>query len=162
MRTSRARNLGFLRKCANLCVETAFIASSFILVNKPLSRHMIQHGNCFFQCAFSGGFITRCNCRKNTFNMRTHHRTLTRVALTRLLGLASALFCLSRIGHGLPLNSSKLRLADYYDWPLQYSQSSVRSIFVHRTRTIALCGLKSAYIGNNPRANPFAACLEAT
>lgn len=111
-------------KCANLAIKTAFITCCLVLMNKPFTRHMIKHWNSFFKRRFSCGFVAAGDSCKYVLYLGSHHGTLTGVALTRLLGLASTFACLSRIGHGPPLiNSKKLQLADYYAWLSIRSQS---------------------------------------
>lgn len=114
-----------LTHSANLCVETALVASSLVLVNKALASHVIKNRRCFFKRSFGSAFVSSSDCCENALNHSTHHRALARVALTRFFGLANAFACLSSVGHGLSSSLSVLNSAAHYPPGVPLSQLSL-------------------------------------
>lgn len=98
----------------NLRIETALVPGCLVLVNKPLASRMIKNRYGILQCRLGGRLVTRGNRVEDALHHGSQHRTLTRVALTGLLGLTDALSRLGGICHGLPLDLGGHYAAEHY------------------------------------------------
>lgn len=107
-----------LAECANLRVETTFVTSCLVLVNKAFTCHMVKYGYGFFVSGLCGAFIATGNRCKNTLYHSAHHGALAGITLTRFFCLANAFTRLSCVGHELSSNWSVLISAEHYAPPI--------------------------------------------
>ena len=113
-----------LLQCLNTGVQPTLVTRRFIFVHQAFSGHAVEHGDCSCISRRRGLFVTRTNCRHNTLNMGTHHRTHTGVAGSSCFCLTSTLFCLRGIRQLFLLEKLKIQPHSIVRAPSLVNQNS--------------------------------------
>lgn len=78
-------------------IEAAFMTGRFVFMNNSFSRHVVNNRYCFFISRLGLFQITSLDGVDDFFDVSAHHRTVTDIARTMFLALASAFFGLNGI-----------------------------------------------------------------
>ena len=96
-------------ECLNPGIQPALVASCFILVHQALSGHAVEYWNRSCIGRRCRGLVASINCRYNTLNVGTHHRTHASVSGTSCFCLTSAFFRLGGVRQVVLLEKLKIQ-----------------------------------------------------